>query len=101
VERFPLLLILPMTRERSGLTFENFPPRSWILKSLSIQPRSLPLPSLPNWELFGLFRFWEMAVENLVNRQKLHERVYPFSSMDNIKFGIVSHLPLRISIILL
>jgi hypothetical protein len=42
---------------------------------------------------------WPMAVENLVNRQKLHERVYPLSSMDNIKFEIVSHLPFPLAII--
>jgi len=53
----------------------------------------------PKWELNRLFRLREMAVENLVNRQKLHEPAYPLSSMDNIKFEFVSHLPSRIGII--
>jgi hypothetical protein len=53
----------------------------------------------PNWELFGLFRLRESAVENLVNMEKLHEWAYPLRSMDNIKFESVSHLASRIAII--
>jgi len=50
-------------------------------------------------EVFDLFPVWASTFENFVNMEKLHERVYPLSSMDNIKFEFVSHLPSRIGII--
>src|SRR5580698_3939047 len=64
----------------------------------SVRPTRASLPS-QSGNLVAPFPLWASAVETLVNRQKLHERPYPLSSMDNINFEIVSHLPSRIAII--